>query len=531
VTEKAAPTGAEQLAGPTAGDLSLADPPLESPQPRGIEWLRGLAIDLRSLALFRIALGLCLLVDLLIRLPQIPDFYTDDGVLPRVAIIRLGNPWRMSLHLMSGEWAVQLGLFLIAIVLAIGFVVGYRTRFCAVASWVLLMSMHFRNPMIAHGGDTLMRLLFFWGMFVPLNARFSVDRALNPAAPPLPTPHLSAPGVALIFQICTMYWSAFAEKMHPSWLTERSAVYYALNLDMFASQAGQSLLDYPALMATLTSTTLLLELLGPLVAISPFLTTPARLAAVAAFVGFHGGLAVTLRLGSFSWISMAAWMLFLPPLCWEVLNRRMTGLAAWGPTAARWTRRVLGRWLSAPAPTPPGIVAHLVVLGALALVALSIWSKPILSPVYLRTEADYRDMIFGVTGLGQRWRMFAPRPSIEDGWYVMDGFGHDGTVVDVWNGGQPSDAKPVDFTAAYPTVQWLSYLGLLYNRIFYPFRTYFGDYLCRRWNDAHSDRDQVEKVTVYFMLETTPPPGMPLPRPEKDRMWRQSCIGEPSENR
>jgi hypothetical protein len=509
-----------------ATGTAIGPPPLEArSQPRNsgpLRWLRGLTIDLRSLALFRITVGLCLLADLLVRLPQIRDFYTDDGVLPRVAITRLGNPWRMSLHLMSGEYAVQLGLFVVAIVLAIGFIVGYRTRVCAVASWVMLMSMHFRNPMIAHGGDTLMRLLFFWSMFVPLNARWSLDRALNPAATPVATLHLSAPGMAILFQVCTMYWSAFAEKMHPSWLTERSAVYYALNLDMFASPTGQMLLEYPAVMAALSTATLALELLGPIVAISPFFTSATRLGAVVAFMGFHAGLAATLRLGSFSWISMAAWTLFIPGAVWELGRTRNSSRPVWVDAIGTRIAAVLAGLRPPPPPREPGMVANLAVLGALSLVVLSTWTRPILAPVYLRKDVDYRDTIFGITGLGQRWRMFAPRPSTEDGWYVVEGVRSDSTRVDVRTGRAPTEAKPADFWEAYPSTQWLSYLGLLYNRMFYPFRPYFGTYLCKRWNNAHPD-SAVDRLTIYYMLEETPPPGQPLPPPDKDRMWTQTC--------
>ena len=92
-------------------------------------WRRAFSLDLRSLALFRIALGTVLLLSLIALLPDIDAFYTDGGVLPRDALInQFGNPWTISVHLMSGQWSVQLGLFLIAIGFAVGVIAGYRTR-------------------------------------------------------------------------------------------------------------------------------------------------------------------------------------------------------------------------------------------------------------------------------------------------------------------------------------------------------------------------------------------------------------------
>ena len=57
-------------------------------------WWHMLAVDLRSLALFRVALGTCLLIDLAGHIPQIDDFYTDAGILPRDALIsQFGQSW------------------------------------------------------------------------------------------------------------------------------------------------------------------------------------------------------------------------------------------------------------------------------------------------------------------------------------------------------------------------------------------------------------------------------------------------------
>lgn len=301
------------------------------PKPPVGQWLRGLEIDLRSLALFRVALGLVLLADLLILIPQIDDFYTDRGVLPREAMLRLlGSRWTISLHLISGEWVVQLALFLVAVLFAIGFTVGYRTRFCAIASWILLASMQARTPPLLHGGDAVLRLLLFWCMFAPLNARYSLDRALNPSTPPLPVRHLSPATLALMFQLCGIYWFAASEKMHPDWLIDRTAVYYALNLDQFVTPLGKVVLDYPGFMSLMTIGTVALELLGPILVLSPFLTAPLRLLMVASFVGFHAGLGLTMRLDLFPWVCAAAWLMFLPATFWEALERRLARRAGAG---------------------------------------------------------------------------------------------------------------------------------------------------------------------------------------------------------
>jgi hypothetical protein len=69
-------------------------------------------------------------------------------------------------------------LFAIAALVAIALLVGYRTRLATVLL-ALLASLQARNPTLIQGGDNLLLLLLFWGMFLPLGARFAIDAALD----------------------------------------------------------------------------------------------------------------------------------------------------------------------------------------------------------------------------------------------------------------------------------------------------------------------------------------------------------------
>ena len=67
-------------------------------------------LDLRSLALLRIGLGLLLLLDIADRLPGVAAHYSDGGVLPRDALREFEQGWIPSLHSLSGEAAFQAAL-------------------------------------------------------------------------------------------------------------------------------------------------------------------------------------------------------------------------------------------------------------------------------------------------------------------------------------------------------------------------------------------------------------------------------------
>ncbi|HBY80263.1 MAG TPA: hypothetical protein DEG47_25360, partial [Cyanobacteria bacterium UBA11148] len=86
-------------------------------------------LDLRSLAVFRIGLGLLLIIDLIDRSRDLNAHYTDFGILPRAPLIeKFLNPWFWSVHVFSGQALFQGILFVIAGLIALLLLIGYRTR-------------------------------------------------------------------------------------------------------------------------------------------------------------------------------------------------------------------------------------------------------------------------------------------------------------------------------------------------------------------------------------------------------------------
>src|SRR5262245_31126501 len=127
--------------------------------------MRLLGIDLRSLALFRISLGVILLVDLASRAGLLAANYTDGGAHPRAAMASYFVPGTLpSFHLAVGSLRAQALLFALAGVAAVLLALGWRTRLATVVSWLLLDSLHIRNPLVLDGGDHLLRFLLMWSI-------------------------------------------------------------------------------------------------------------------------------------------------------------------------------------------------------------------------------------------------------------------------------------------------------------------------------------------------------------------------------
>lgn len=274
--------------------------------------------DLRSLAALRIVLAVLVLSDLAGRVTDLSAHYTDKGVLPRSVLLEdeVLNRWSFSLSLMNGELFFQALLFIVAALAALALLVGYRTRLMTIIVWVLVLSIQWRNPLVLNDGDTLLRVLLFWGVFLPLGACWSVDRALKTVPPRLSMRFLSIATVGLFLQIAFMYWFTAMQKSDPEWRMDGTAIYYALSVDQFTTPVGTYLLNFPTLLTVLTFGTILLETFGPFLLFFPIFNGLARVVAVLAFMGLHFGIWLTMDLGIFSLLSAFCMVCFLPGWFW-----------------------------------------------------------------------------------------------------------------------------------------------------------------------------------------------------------------------
>jgi hypothetical protein len=281
------------------------------------------SVDLRTLALFRTCVGLVLFVDMLRRFSDLRAFYTDAGVLPRSWLADLTGPWRFSLHFASGDAWYEALLLAIAALAALALTFGWRTRLAGFVSWLLLTSLCTRNPLILLGGDYLLGCLLFWGMFLPLGARWSVDAALSRTPPPPDDQHWSWASTALILQVLSVYFFGALMKTGQEWWPDGTAVYYTLNLDGYSWPWSHWLLNYPELLRGLTYFVYWLEMLGPLVALTPFFTQPLRFIVLLLLMTMHTGFLLLLAIGFFPFVSLASLTVLLGGWFWNGLERRL----------------------------------------------------------------------------------------------------------------------------------------------------------------------------------------------------------------
>lgn len=539
---------------PVAVPAPVVSPPLPAAETarkwrRLIAWARSrmdqaFGIDARSLALFRIGLALSLLADLLRRACDLEAHYTDRGVLPRSVLIEnfQFNRATLCLHLLNGTTAGQAVLFLIAFAFAFLLLVGWRTRLAAFASWILLMSLQARNPLVTHGSDDVLRVLLFWSLFLPLGARWSLDsagyRRRHPDYAP-PARFLSVGTACLLLQMGCIYWFACWLKSDPVWRRDGTAVFYTLHLGQFVTPWGRMLWAYPGLLRRLTFATLAVEGVGPCLAFCPVFSGPIRTLVVFGFVGFHAMLGLCLELGLFPWVCAVGWCVFLPAWFWErparpavrlvkrllrLVRDRFEGAQAIGlrlPFVAHLSARCAAVLADRPMPAPfapPRLPAQMLAGALLAYMLL--WNLRTTNFARFEPLLSRRlNWIGDLSGLGQSWNLFAPAPTRQQGWYVIPATLDDGSEIDLLaNGAAVRWQPPALMSATYTNDRWRKYLMNLWQSKNSRYRRYYVRWLCRTWNENHPNGKRIASLQIFYMKQDLVW-NHPLPAPDKVLLW------------
>jgi hypothetical protein len=483
-------------------------------------WRELCGVDRRSMAVFRVGIAVMLLIDLSIRGRDLLAFYSDDGAFPRALQLFTDSTHPFSLHMLSGSVGFQALLFSVSALFAVSLLVGYRTRLASIGCWVLLISMHGRNPLLLNGGDDLLVCVLFWAIFLPLGSCFSVDRARATEDRNCSNLVASVASLAVLVQIAAIYVTGAMLKSGAPWTEDGTALYYVMNIDWEVRSTAQYLLEYPELMKAMTISVWYFELYGPLLLFFPFFTGPLRTVGAIAFMGMHMNFNLFMELGLFAYIDIVVLTLFLPPWFWRMLPRRtLTVPAGLAGLLERVPRRPQARY---------GWANHLVVLPFAVCAALSAFGS--VKPEYRSATAQ---AVVEPMLLNQDWSMFAPQPGLADGWFVFPGQLRNGDELNLYTWFHDRREAPVSFEkpdvihATFKTNRWSDYFaellayttdlaeeeGLdeqdvlqLIDRYWTPLLAH----VCDDWNEGHPKDRSLQQLTAVFMSEITPPPGEPL---------------------
>ncbi len=436
-------------------------------------------LDTRSLALYRIGLGLLLVADAIFRGPDVAIMLGPDGVFPLDALARFHGTvtlWSVAYLHDSAAWSGA--VVAIEGLAGISLALGWQTRLATIVGWVALVSLIRRASPAVNAGDVWLACQMFWAMFLPLAARWSVDASRRRATVPVaaaPTAACSVATVAVVLQLVAVYLGAGLSKCNADWFTG-DAIPHALSVHDHGTPLGMMLSGFPWLTRPLQWLVIAGEVVLPLLLLAR--PTPrVRLGLFVVFTLFHLAIWLSMTVGFFPMVGVVAWLPLLPSTVWALTdtqfeNERIKTLSQ--PAS----------WLCAGA----GAIA-----ACAFLIQLPPWRQERL-PLPLA-------MAVNLTALHQQWAMFGGVPSREQ-WVYTRAILADGSEVDLLRDGRPveRDLPAGGFTSLHHH-RWHNLFWHLAKPGAEVFAEPAARALAMEWNLRHGPDRQVSSLEIHFGIK------------------------------
>jgi hypothetical protein len=497
---------------------------------------RWLSIDYRTLGLFRIGFGLCLIANLFEHMigGNLVAFYSNDGVLTNhFALFKPIQPRAWSLLFAFSRPGEVWVAFLAMLAVYVLYTLGYKTRLMQLLVIVCIVSLTNRNLLLQDGGYFASTVLSTWTLLLPLGARLSLDRWLVarkggvPSADEAPR-HVSFVCLALFLQLAFIYGFNAANKTGDTW-RNGSAVHYILWQSSTNTRLAGFLRFHESswFSPLLTKATLLFEWAAPVLALTPVVQTWARRILAASMVCFHIGIAALMSLGPFAYVMMAYGLLLVGPRDWpvlEALGRKCGGAVA--RAVARHPRlralldpadlgeaaeRPRSATSSSPWKRPLLREGAAMLLFAAVVSELSLANPAVPARLRLEHRPSWMAETLHYLRIYQTWGMFSADPPLTDGLIVVDALLADGTHVDPLTGAPPDFEAPLHgpWLRGHDWSEYMLYYPWDRHRVY---RDGLRDYVIGLEKRAGLPPEKrLRSLEIYSITAHCPPPGSLVP--------------------
>lgn len=305
---------------------------------RLLHWFTEERHSTRALSAVRIGYGVTTFLFLIVNLPVRQQLWGVESAYDWELFMEgAAQGSQPSLYALSSSalWADVLYFGLM--VMALLFALGWHTRVITVVFYVLLWSLHARNPLVTNGGDNLVRIILIYLMFAQTAAHWSLDARRNRrrvAAGRVQHDRLAGTIfhngalIACVTQICILYLASGLFKVQGRMWQEGTAVYYVMRTADFNAWPELSALVYqwPVVVVAATYAAVFVQLAIPLALINPV----AKRIVLPAVLGMHLGIGFFMGLPYFSLYMIVSDLLLLS-------NKDMHEM---GMMLQRWWRKV-----------------------------------------------------------------------------------------------------------------------------------------------------------------------------------------------
>ena len=265
------------------------------------------------IALFRVLYAACVSVSLILLHSDWLNWYGVHAWVSLATMKSIEPGVRLNLFTVMPQDDRWIGAFFwVFLGFAMLLAIGFFTRISSVVVFLCLASIQQREPFIAHGGDTFLRVTGFFLIFAPAGAALSLDRLIRV--------HNKVDGLEIAprapwaqrmiqFQLALVYFMSFWWKMKGHTWLNGTALYYVTQLHEIQRIPLPGWIRHPVVLKIGSWSTLILEFsMGVLIWFRRF-----RYPLLLLGLLFHLCLECVFNLPMFEWDVLTAYVLFIDP--------------------------------------------------------------------------------------------------------------------------------------------------------------------------------------------------------------------------
>jgi hypothetical protein len=206
-----------------------------------------------TLGLMRIFIGIAVFLNLLITFAGFDDWYTEHGYVPQSAVEHYSgylprDYWffgphtlpftfpRLNLLSMVTDSRITFAFWVITLIACLTMTLGLWSRLSAIVLAIGIISIHHRNAIILHGGDTLQRIAVMYMALAPCGKACSLDRLIGLGRQKIkPGPVLVSmwPQRLITFNLALVYFTTVWHKWGGSLWRNGTATWFPARLNEF----------------------------------------------------------------------------------------------------------------------------------------------------------------------------------------------------------------------------------------------------------------------------------------------------------